>query len=80
MTNTALTRPEKLAGVLLGGPACGLEIETQNGGPEVELVGCVLGERTHVEAYAWLGASEPSTGRWIWKHLQHVGTKGAPKS
>ena len=76
MNTTALTRPEKLAGVLLGGPACGLEIETHNGGPEVEIFACVIDNQTHVEAYGWLGSSEPSTGRWIWKHLKHVGKKG----
>lgn len=77
---SALTRPERLNGVCLGGPACGLKVETPNGGPDVILVTSETAEGEHVDAYAWHGSAEQTSGRWIWKHLHAVGKKGGLKS
>jgi hypothetical protein len=68
--------PEKLAGVCLGGPACGLEVETDFGGPGVILVETPMAGEQVVDAYAWTGRTEVSTGRWVWQHECPVGRKG----
>jgi len=72
-----MDKPNLIAGVCLGGPCCGLEIECPMG-PDTILMDVRVPDvpGVAVHAYAWYGSTEKSSGRWIWRHLHFVGTKG----